>query len=100
MSTFIEGEPARPTGFAQSPGVLKIFGFIPGIGSVIFFPAPVWQLVAIGHRSQAGSRLRVDLEGGGRRGHRAIVELAVASILIAIGIAFWPPASEPMADID
>ena len=41
------GELARTTGFAQSPGVLRVLGFIPGIGPIIFFAASLWQLVAM-----------------------------------------------------
>lgn len=41
------GQLARTTGFAQSPGVLKILGFIPLIGGVIFFGAAIWQFVAM-----------------------------------------------------
>ncbi len=38
---------ARTLGFAQSPGVLKVFGFIPGIGLLFFSIASIWQLVAM-----------------------------------------------------
>ena len=41
------GQLARTTGFAQSPGVLKIFGIIPFIGPVIFYIATIWQLGAM-----------------------------------------------------
>ena len=41
------GQMARTLGFAQSPGVLKVFGFVPGIGPVIFGIAGIWQLVAM-----------------------------------------------------
>ncbi len=41
------GQLARTTGFAQSPGVLNILGFIPVLGAVIAFVAFVWQLVAM-----------------------------------------------------
>lgn len=41
------GQMARTLGFAQSPGVLKAFGFIPGIGPVIFGAAAIWQLAAM-----------------------------------------------------
>lgn len=40
------GELARTLGFAQSPGVLRIFGLVPGIGPLIFSVASVWVLVA------------------------------------------------------
>jgi len=41
------GQLARTLGFAQSPGMLKVLGFIPGIGLFFFFIASVWQLVAM-----------------------------------------------------
>jgi hypothetical protein len=41
------GQLARTLGFAQSPGVLKVVGFIPVIGPLIFFLASIWQLVAM-----------------------------------------------------
>ena len=40
------GELARTLGFAQSPGVLKIFLIVPGIGLLIFLIAHIWTLVA------------------------------------------------------
>ena len=41
------GQLARTTGFAQSPGVLRIFGFIPGLGPLIFSAVFFWQLAAM-----------------------------------------------------
>jgi hypothetical protein len=41
------GQLARTLGFAQSPGVLKVFGFIPSIGLLFFSIASIWQLVAM-----------------------------------------------------
>lgn len=40
------GELLRTTGFAQSPGVLRIFGIIPIIGWLISFAAAIWMLIA------------------------------------------------------
>lgn len=40
------GELARTLGFAQSPGVLKVFGVVPGIGPLVFAVVSIWQLVA------------------------------------------------------
>ncbi|MCZ6615144.1 MAG: hypothetical protein O6920_05135 [Chloroflexi bacterium] len=39
------GELARTLGFAQSPGILRIFGIVPGIGPFIFSIASIWLLV-------------------------------------------------------
>jgi hypothetical protein len=41
------GELLRTTGFASSPGVLRIFGLIPLLGTPISFLAGVWMLVTM-----------------------------------------------------
>ena len=41
------GELARTIGFAQTPGLLRIFAFIPFLGKVIVLLAVVWQLAAM-----------------------------------------------------
>jgi hypothetical protein len=40
-------EIARTTGFAQTPGLLRIFGFIPVIGWVVTAIADIWMLIAM-----------------------------------------------------
>ena len=41
------GQLARTLGYAQSPGVLKVFGVVPGIGPFIFLAVSTWQFVAM-----------------------------------------------------
>jgi hypothetical protein len=41
------GELLRTIGFAASPGTLRIFGFIPGVGPTLYGVATVWMLVAM-----------------------------------------------------
>ena len=41
------GQLARTLGFAQSPGIFKVLGVIPGVGLTIFIIAVIWQLVAM-----------------------------------------------------
>lgn len=41
------GELARTLGYAQSPGVLKVLGFIPGVGQLIVVVVSLWQLSAM-----------------------------------------------------
>ena len=41
------GQLARTLAFAQSPGVLKVFGFFPVLGPLVFAIASIWQLVAM-----------------------------------------------------
>ena len=40
------GELLRTTGFAASPGLLRIFGLVPFTTSLIFFVTSVWMLMA------------------------------------------------------
>lgn len=41
------GELLRTTGFSSSPGVLRIFGFIPVLGPIIVFASSLWMLIAM-----------------------------------------------------
>ena len=41
------GELLRPIGFSATPGVIRIFSFIPILGGVITFVAMIWSLVAM-----------------------------------------------------
>ena len=38
---------ARTLGYAQSPGVLKVFGVIPAVGPAVFTLVSIWVLVAM-----------------------------------------------------
>ncbi len=41
------GQLARGTGFAQTPGILNVFGFIPAVGGLITFATFIWTFVAM-----------------------------------------------------
>ena len=41
------GELLRTTGFAAGPGVLHVFGIVPGLGPLILLAVSVWMLVAM-----------------------------------------------------
>jgi len=41
------GQLLRTTGFSSSPGLLRIFGFIPILGPIIMLIASVWMLIAM-----------------------------------------------------
>ena len=41
------GELLRTIGFSSSPGLIRVFGIIPGLGSVVFLVASIWMLVAM-----------------------------------------------------
>ena len=44
LSWFIEL--LRTTGFAASPGILRILGIIPFTGALVFFVVAIWMLIA------------------------------------------------------
>ena len=41
------GELMRPLGFAQAPGLLRIFGSLPGVGPLVLSLTQIWLLVAM-----------------------------------------------------
>ncbi len=41
------GQLARTTGFAQTPGLFKVFGFVPAVGPIIVLIASIWQFAAM-----------------------------------------------------
>ncbi|MGA7874354.1 MAG: YIP1 family protein [Desulfoferrobacter sp.] len=41
------GQLLRTTGFSSSPGLIRVFGIIPGLTGIVFFVAAIWMLVAM-----------------------------------------------------
>lgn len=41
------GEMLRTIGFSSSPGLIRVFGFIPGLGGLVFLAASIWMLTAM-----------------------------------------------------
>lgn len=41
------GQLLRTTGFSSSPGLIRVLGIIPGLGSIVFVLAGIWMLVAM-----------------------------------------------------
>ena len=37
----------RTIGFSSSPGLIRVLGFVPGLGGMVFFVASIWMLVAM-----------------------------------------------------
>jgi len=52
----------RTTGFAASPGVLRIAGIVPGIGTLVVLAVSIWMLVAM----VVAVRQALDYESTGR----------------------------------
>jgi len=41
------GELLRTIGFSSSPGLIRIFGIIPGLTGLVYFVASIWMLIAM-----------------------------------------------------
>ena len=41
------GELLRTIGFSSAPGLIRVFGFIPGLMNITFIGAQIWMLVAM-----------------------------------------------------
>ncbi len=41
------GELLRTTGFSSSPGLIRVFGLVPGITGIVFLVSGVWMLTAM-----------------------------------------------------
>jgi hypothetical protein len=69
------GEVLRTVGFAQSPGVLRIFGFIPVLGGLINLVVAIWLIVA----GVVAVRQSLDISTGG-----AIVVSIIGVVVYAV----------------
>ena len=80
------GELLRTIGFAASPGVLRIFGFLPGIGEVIYGLSTAWMLVAM----VIAIRQALDYKSTGRAIVVCLITWVIAVLLSALagGILF------------
>jgi hypothetical protein len=78
------GEVLRTLGFAESPGVLAILGFIPVLGGIIAFIAGIWVIVA----SFIGTRQALDISNGKTIGTIVVAICVLLILAIIIGTIF------------
>ena len=78
------GELLRTLGFAESPGVLFIFGIIPGLGGLIRAIAGIWVLVT----SFIAIRQALDIDNGKTAVTIVIGIVALLVVYTIIGIIF------------
>lgn len=77
------GELLRTIGFASSPGMLRIFGFIPALGGLINFIVAIWMLITM----VIAVRQALDYQSTGRAIGVCIIGWIIYVILTAILIA-------------
>ena len=78
------GELLRTLGFAESPGVLTILGFIPILGGIIGLIAGIWVRVA----SCIATRQALDISNGKTVGTILVALLVLVIVLAIVGTIF------------
>lgn len=84
------GQLMRTIGFAATPGLLQVFGFIPGVTIPVFVVSAIWMLAAM----IVGVRQALDYTSTARAVAVCVIGwlLAVAFVLV-LGLAFGPTVS-------
>ena len=84
------GELLRTLGFSAAPGILRIFGMVPGASIPAFAVTAVWMLVAM----VVAVRQALDYKSTARAVAVCGIGLALAlAMAVGIGLVFSPPVS-------
>ena len=78
------GQLLRTLGFASAPGVLRVFGFIPILGPIIFLISSIWMLVA----TVVAVRQALDYKSTGRAVGVIIIGWIVMVVLMTLAFSF------------
>ncbi|HEY7491693.1 MAG TPA: YIP1 family protein [Candidatus Tectomicrobia bacterium] len=80
------GELLRTTGFSSAPGLLRVFGIIPGLTGIVFGVSLVWMLVTM----VIAVRQALDYTSTLRAAGVCVISLAIVLLLL---LAFAPSVS-------
>jgi hypothetical protein len=84
------GELLRTTGFAAAPGILRVFGILPGVTIPVFVITAVWMLAAM----VVAVRQALDYRSTGRAIIVCVLGWVMAiGLAVALGIFFGPGLS-------
>lgn len=84
------GELLRTTGFAAAPGILRVFGILPGVTIPVFVITAVWMLAAM----VVAVRQALDYRSTGRAIAVCVLGWALAiAFAVALGVFFGPGLS-------
>lgn len=85
------GQLLRTLGFAAAPGVLRIFGIIPGIGQLIVFAVTIWMMAAF----VVAVRQALDYSSTMRAVGVCAIGLVVQIVLFSLVMAMFGPTQPP-----
>ena len=84
------GQLLRTTGFAATPGLLRVFGILPGVTIPVFVITAIWMLAAM----VVGVRQALDFQSTGRAIAVCVLGwLLAGAFAIGIGLFFGPTVS-------
>ncbi len=84
------GQLLRTTGFATTPGLLRVFGILPGVTIPVFVITAIWMLAAM----IVGVRQALDFQSTGRAIAVCVLGWLLAlAFAIGIGLFFGPTVS-------
>ena len=82
------GELLRTTGFAATPGILRVFGILPGVTIPVFVITAVWMLATM----VVAIRQALDYRSTGRAIAVCVIGWILAITFAAVMGLFWSPA--------
>ncbi|MEC4680446.1 MAG: hypothetical protein VST67_07080, partial [Nitrospirota bacterium] len=88
------GELLRTIGFSSSPGMIRIFGIIPGLGPIVNILASLWMLVAM----VIAVRQALDYHSTYRAIGVCIIGWIVQAVIIVLIFTMMGGPPEPMLD--
>ncbi len=77
------GETLRTIGFSTSPGLIRVFGIIPGLTGIVFFGASIWMFIAM----VIAVRQALDYKTTGRAVGVCIIGWLIQIIILALLIS-------------
>ena len=83
------GELLRTIGFSSTPGLIRIFGIIPGLNALVFSVAGVWMLIAM----VIAVRQALDYESTWRAIGVCAIGWVVQAVILGIAVSMVAPAA-------
>ena len=86
------GELLRTIGFSSAPGIIRVFGLIPGLGALVNLLASVWMLVAM----VIAVRQALDYHSTGRAIGVCLIGWIVQAVILGAIVVMVGGLPEPM----
>ncbi len=83
------GELLRTIGFSSTPGLIRIFGIIPGLNALVFSVAGIWMLIAM----VIAVRQALDYESTWRAIGVCAIGWVVQAVILGIAVSMVAPAA-------